>query len=261
VSAQGFAATLRSLRHCLDANFFLRRRALERLAAFFQGALLEVGVGQGPDSAFFKSLPTVASYAACDRREYHSVYADGYSAAGDIVLYEGERLPFADGSFDCVTSLDCLEHIAPLEVARHLQEAHRVLRPGGHLVVAAPFAYPEHCTPFDYQRFSSFGLQQLLADAGFAPVTVVGRGSALETLLFLAQHRFFAGAFPSFIAAQFIPSATRRPLADPIKALLLPFTCLAFLFIAGLIHLSVLLRSAADDRSALSLGYIAVGKK
>jgi len=256
-----FAAGLRSLRNSLDGNFFLRRRALKRLAAFFRGALLDLGVGQGPDTAFFKSLPGVASYTACDRREYHGVYANGYSAAGSIVLYEGDRLPFEEGSFDCIASLDCIEHIAPAEIARYLLEAHRVLRPSGHLVVAAPFAYPEHCAPFDYQRFSSFGLQQLLSDAGFTVVQVVGRGSALETMLFLVQHRFFVAALPSFIASQFIPSPTPRRVPDVIKVLLLPVTSLAYVFIACLIHVSALLRSAADDRSALSLGYIAVGRK
>ncbi len=46
------------------------------------------------------------------------------------------RLSFFDASFDVVISLDVLEHVERLEAA--LTECHRVLRPGGTLLLAAP---------------------------------------------------------------------------------------------------------------------------
>jgi SAM-dependent methyltransferase len=252
---------LQTLRYSLDGNFFLRRRALRRLADFFHGALLELGVGQGPDSNFFRSLPTVLSYTACDRLEFHETFAKGHSPAGEVVLYEGNVLPFGDASFDSLVSLDCLEHINPAEIASYLSEAHRVLRQGGHLVITAPFAYPEHCEPFDYQRFSSYGLEELLRQAGFAVVKIIGRSSALETVLFLIKHRLFAATFPSFITSRFINSAGAGRAVNFVKLLFLPLACLVYLSLACLICLSAFLRRDVGERSALSLGYVAVGRK
>jgi SAM-dependent methyltransferase len=47
-----------------------------------------------------------------------------------------EPLPFADGTFDAVVSLEGLEHL--LSPARCLAEFCRVLRPGGRLVLTTP---------------------------------------------------------------------------------------------------------------------------
>ncbi len=47
------------------------------------------------------------------------------------------RLPFANGSFDAVLSLDVLEHVPDYQAA--LREFARVLRPGGELVLSVPF--------------------------------------------------------------------------------------------------------------------------
>jgi len=56
----------------------------------------------------------------------------------EAVLYaaEIERLPFASGVFDAATATDVLEHVADPAVA--IQEAARVLAPGGRFYAAAP---------------------------------------------------------------------------------------------------------------------------
>jgi SAM-dependent methyltransferase len=46
------------------------------------------------------------------------------------------NLPFADGSFRCVFGLSVLEHL--LNGCRFIREAHRVLEPGGSLVLLTP---------------------------------------------------------------------------------------------------------------------------
>jgi len=45
-----------------------------------------------------------------------------------------------------------------------------VLKPGGRLLLTVPFAWDEHEQPFDYARYSSFGLKYLLEKNGFTVV-------------------------------------------------------------------------------------------
>ncbi len=57
----------------------------------------------------------------------------------------GERLPFADGSFDVVTASYLLHVLDPGTRAQVVEEAFRVLRPGGTLAtvtIAPPLSFP-----------------------------------------------------------------------------------------------------------------------
>lgn len=49
----------------------------------------------------------------------------------DVLVADGEQMPFRDESFDVVMSVAVLEHVK--RPAVYLREAFRVLRPGGHL--------------------------------------------------------------------------------------------------------------------------------
>ncbi len=56
----------------------------------------------------------------------------------DVLLGDGLGLPFADESFDVVTSFETLEHLH--ERATFLTELNRVLKPGGVLLLSTPNA-------------------------------------------------------------------------------------------------------------------------
>lgn len=61
------------------------------------------------------------------------------TAPGQVVQADAGRLPFTDGTFDAVAALWMLYHLA--EPARVLEEARRVLKPGGTFVACAPSRY------------------------------------------------------------------------------------------------------------------------
>jgi len=72
------------------------------------------------------------------------------------------HLPFRDGSFGVAVCTEVLEHTQSPQVV--LSELRRVLKPGGKLLLSAPFAFPIHYAPTDYYRFTRFGLSHLLQE-------------------------------------------------------------------------------------------------
>lgn len=97
------------------------------------------------------------------------------------------HLPFPDARFDVVvTTKIVLEHVSdPFLVAR---EFSRVLKPGGTAFLAAPLIRRQHQKPYDYFRFTEFGLAQVLRQAGFRDITVSASNGAMTSL---AAYAYF----------------------------------------------------------------------
>jgi SAM-dependent methyltransferase len=106
---------------------------------------------------------------------------------GEPVLHTPEgSLPFDNGGFDCVVSIDVLEHLD--DDQPFLGELRRVLRPGGRAVVTVPngdpklFANRIKCrlgmTPEVYGHtragYTVVELRDSMQQAGFAPVSDSG---------------------------------------------------------------------------------------
>jgi SAM-dependent methyltransferase len=53
------------------------------------------------------------------------------------------KLPFKPRYFDVITMLAVAEHINPDSLAQLLEEAHRVLKPGGRLILTTPAAWSD----------------------------------------------------------------------------------------------------------------------
>ncbi len=143
--------------------FYFARRGLRRevgaLAGALTGDVLDVGCGRKP----YRDLVPAVRYVGLD---VDSPVTRALGAAD--ILYDGGNFPVADATFDGVLCSEVLEHVFTPEV--FLGEIHRVLRPGGHLLLTVPFVWDEHEQPHDFARYSSFGLRALLGRAGFEVV-------------------------------------------------------------------------------------------
>lgn len=119
----------------------LRQKVLD-LAQLQPGrALLDVGCGTGTlaigAAARLGTTGRVVGIDPAPRQIARArAKARRANAPADFEIAAIEKLPYPDGSFDVVTSTLMLHHL-PDDLKRHgLDEIARVLRPGGHLVVA-----------------------------------------------------------------------------------------------------------------------------
>jgi len=94
--------------------------------------ILDAGCGSGRNMVDFARLGVVTGVEIADV----SVVRARERGVGEVVQCSITELPFADARFDLTVCLDVIEHIA--DHARALQELHRVIRPGGVLLVTVP---------------------------------------------------------------------------------------------------------------------------
>ena len=74
-------------------------------------------------------------------------------------------IPVASNKYDLVLLTQVLEHLPKPE--KVLVELNRVLRAGGELWLSTPLYYQEHEIPYDFYRYTQYGLQYLLENTGF----------------------------------------------------------------------------------------------
>ena len=136
-------------------------RALERARGHVRGELLDMGCGSKPFAPVLAGR--VGRYWGTDlsRSPYlGDARLDAFARA--------EAQPFRDGSFDTVLGLSMLTYLP--EPGRMIAEAHRVLRPGGVLVLEFTQMVPLHDEPWDFFRFTRYGAEHLLRAGGFEPL-------------------------------------------------------------------------------------------
>lgn len=137
-------------------------RSLAECSGSFHGKLLDLGAGEAPYKKFF--LEHARQYIAVDWS------ATIHDSAADVVADLNRELPFVDCAVDSIVGLSVLEHIRQPRLL--VGESFRVLKPGGHFVLQVPWQWGIHEAPHDYYRYSTFGLQAILCEAGFVDVAV-----------------------------------------------------------------------------------------
>jgi SAM-dependent methyltransferase len=157
----------------VDIQYSLIVASLREVAPQASGRLLDVGCGNKPFEAFFR--PYVTEYLGIEQEATFNATAAGGQGTRPDLTYDGQRLPFPDASFDTVLNIQVLEH-TPRPRAL-LAEMSRVLKPGGLLILLAPFQFRLHEQPHDYFRYSSFGLRHLCEEAGLTVSEIRPQGS------------------------------------------------------------------------------------
>lgn len=153
----------------------------------------------------------------------------GPDMVGDIC-----KVDFKDCEFDVVVMSEVLEHVQSPQEA--LANVHASLKEDGKLVLTVPFILPIHERPYDYYRFTRYGLEFLLNN--FKDVQVSERNSYFEAIDVLWARLWQGNTRSARIAALFVV-----PLVIVVKA---PIS-----YFLGLIV----------DNDTMTTGYVVTAKK
>jgi len=85
-----------------------------------------------------------------------------------------EHIPVNDNRFDVIVCTQVLEHLSNPLLA--LQELSRILKAGGKLYLTTNFLFPIHGAPYDFFRYTNFGLEHLCHNSDFSISELKPRG-------------------------------------------------------------------------------------
>jgi SAM-dependent methyltransferase len=156
--------------------FYFSRRILVKNIRYYSGNIngnvLDIGCGTKP----YKDLFNTVSYTGIDT----DTSGHNHEFSSVDVFYDGTFLPFPNNKFDSIVCFEVMEVVFNPDLL--LSEANRILRNGGKALFTVPFVWDEHEQPFDYARYSSYGLKYLFEKHGF---------TVLESKKYLCDLRLF----------------------------------------------------------------------
>lgn len=221
---------LRGVSDWVDLQWSLLVELLARVAPQAHGRLLDVGCGQKPYEHLF--APYVTEYIGIEHEATFGKTNASTSARKPDLYYDGKHLPFDDGTFDTVLNVQVLEHTP--EPGLLVKEMGRVLKPGGLLILSAPFQFRLHEQPHDYFRYSPHGLRTLCDAAGLEVFETLNQGSMWSVIVQkLNAYLAFRVARIGGMAQAMGKLSHEAPASEPTRFWTLPFVAPAMLGLAG----------------------------
>lgn len=176
--------------------------------------VLDAGAGSAPYKHHFSDvLYESADFGKLDKNYCELTYRCDLS-----------NIPVEDQKYDLVFCSQTLEHLPEPQAV--LREFNRVLKPEGKLWLSAPLFYEEHETPYDFYRYTQYGLRHLFQLAGFKILRIEwleGYSGTLSYQLEMAARklpwapRYYGGGAVGVLAALFV--LTLKPVFAALSLL------------------------------------------
>lgn len=169
-------------------------QALKQIPA--SSRILDAGAGQQKYKGLCSHLNYVAQdFARYDGKGDGTGMQDGSWDQTDLdIVSDITSIPEPDGSFDAIMCTEVFEHL-PNPIAA-IKEFARLLKPGGQLILTAPFCSFTHQAPYHfYSGFNRYFYQTHLTAYGFDIVDIQANGTFFE---YIAQ------------GIRYIPNVARR---------------------------------------------------
>lgn len=202
-----------------------------------KGKILDVGAGELRNRKFCAHL----DYVSQDFCQYTGEMPEGLQISNwdtsriDIVS-DLLDIPVDDASFDAVLCSEVLEHVP--EPTKALDEFRRILRPGGMLILTAPFASLVHFAPYHFATgFSKYWYEHHLKKRAFEIVELVPNGDWFD---YFRQHLIRSGQMA-------------RKYSDPLWPLAYAYGLL------GALYYSLSIRKRATDLACM--GWMCMARK
>jgi SAM-dependent methyltransferase len=138
--------------HLVDLNEFLKSQGSNAALT-----ILDYGAGASPYRQYFPNA------------DYRRADITG-AASLQYKIDQDSTIPESDETFDVILSTQVAEHVPNPGV--YFQEAFRLLKKGGRLILTTHGMWEEHGSPYDFQRWTGDGLRRDVARAGFKQITV-----------------------------------------------------------------------------------------
>lgn len=165
--------------------FYFSRRALHaniiKHCHVITGKVLDVGCGKKPYQHIFNCSEYIGMDMETTGHDHKNSKVD--------VFYDGKNFPFESNSFDSVICNEVLEHV--FNPNEFIDEIYRVLKPDGTLLLTVPMAWDEHEQPFDYGRYTSFGLIHLFKKHKFEIIAFEKCSADLSVIFQLLNTYFY----------------------------------------------------------------------
>ncbi|OHE05340.1 class I SAM-dependent methyltransferase [Sulfurimonas sp. RIFOXYB12_FULL_35_9] len=164
--------------------FYFARKGLYKhvseLIRNLNGKVLDIGCGQKP----YQNLCICTEYIGLE------IYTpqNRQNKKADF-FYDGKNMPFGEDLFDSIISNQVFEHV--FNPNEFLRETNRVLKMDGVFLITVPFVWDEHEQPYDYARYSSFGLKHILSDNGFEIIEHRKSNNGIEVIFQLLNDYIY----------------------------------------------------------------------
>ncbi len=191
--------------------------------------VLDAGAGDAP----YRCLFDHATYESADFQQVDKEYAE------TTYTCDLASIPVEDERYDAILFNQVMEHLP--EPASVLNELFRVLKPGGRVIYSGPLFFEEHERPYDYYRYTQFGVRHLFEQAGF----VIERLDWLEGFFGTVGYQLNRGA-------RYLPSTPRSIGGGFLAFLLAP---IMMILRAGFGGLSVLFHQLDLRFKVVDRGY------
>lgn len=165
--------------------FYFARKGLHKnistIIPNLHGKLLDIGCGSKPYKKLCEKVDEYIGIEIDDDGNRNHKYAD--------VLYDGKTIPFKNNTFDSILCNQVFEHV--FNPDDFLREINRVTKINGVFLLSVPFVWDEHEQPYDYARYSSFGLKYILNKNGFEISKHIKSSNGLEVIFQLINDYIY----------------------------------------------------------------------
>lgn len=178
------------------------RKSMKKYSELIHGKTLDIGCGTKPYRQIFNSEHYIGLDVLSTGHNHETSKVD--------VFYDGNIIPFENHHFDSVVCFEVLQAVFTPD--KFLEEANRVLKYEGKAIFTVPFLWDETEQPYDYARYTSFGLKHLFQKHGF---TVLSNDKLLCDLTLLA---LLTNAYLDKVVRKYIRSKMRYLLLLPLTS-------------------------------------------